>query len=95
MTMYIATKFAAHGFTRGLSRELGAIRITMNGVHPRPMDTELSPEDGPNAEVMKKLTSVEGFGRAEEIASPVAFLANPESRYIDGENLAVDGGWNA
>lgn len=94
-TMYVATKFAVHGFTRGLSRELGATGITVNGVQPGPIDTELSPEDGPNAEVMKKLTSVGRFGRAEEIASAVAFLANPESGYINGENLTVDGGWNA
>jgi len=94
-TMYIATKFAVHGFTRGLSRELGATGITVNGVQPGPIDTELSPEDGPYAEVMKKLTSVGRFGRAEEIASAVAFLANPESGYINGENLTVDGGWNA
>jgi len=44
---------------------------------------------------MKKLTSIGRFGRAEEIASAVAFLANPESGYIKGENLTVDGGWNA
>lgn len=95
VTMYTATKFAVHGFTRGLSRELGATGITVNGVQPGPIDTELSPENGPYAEVMKKLTSVGRFGRAEEIASAVAFLASPESRYINGENLTVDGGWNA
>jgi 3-oxoacyl-[acyl-carrier protein] reductase len=95
VTMYIATKFAVHGFTRGLSRELGATGITVNGVQPGPIDTELSPADGPYSEVMKKLTSVGRFGRVEEIASAVAFLAHPESAFINGENLTVDGGWNA
>ena len=93
--MYIATKFAVHGFTRGLSRELGATGITVNGVQPGPIDTELSPADGPFSEVMKKLTSVGRCGRVEEIASAVAFLAHPESAFINGENLTVDGGWNA
>jgi len=94
-TMYVATKFAVHGFTRGLSRELGASGITVNGVQPGPIDTELSPADGPNSEVAKKRTSVGRYGHVEEIASAVAFLAHPESAFINGENLTVDGGWNA
>lgn len=44
---------------------------------------------------MKKLTSVGRYGRVEEIASAVACLAYPESAFINGENLTVDGGWNA
>ncbi|ADV84888.1 SDR family NAD(P)-dependent oxidoreductase [Terriglobus saanensis] len=96
VTLYIATKFAVHGFTRGLSRELGATGVTVNGVQPGPTNTELSPDDnGPAAQAMKKLTSVGRFGKAEEIAAAVAFLASPESSFINGENLTVDGGWNA
>jgi 3-oxoacyl-[acyl-carrier protein] reductase len=96
VTMYVATKFAVHGFTRGLSRELGATGVTVNAVQPGFIDTELSPDDGgPNREAMKKLTSVGRFGRAEEIAAAVAFLAHPESSFVNGENLTVDGGWNA
>ena len=95
VALYIATKFAVHGFTRGLSRELGSTGVTVNGIQPGPIDTELSPEDGPNAEVMQKLTSVGRFGRPSEIASAVAFLANPDAAFINGENLTVDGGWNA
>jgi 3-oxoacyl-[acyl-carrier protein] reductase len=52
VTMYIATKFALHGFTRGLSRELGGTGITVNGVQPGPINTELSPDDAPGADVM-------------------------------------------
>jgi len=44
---------------------------------------------------MKKLTSVGRFGRVEELASAVAFLAHPVSAFINGENLTVDGGWSA
>lgn len=95
VTMYIATKFALHGFTRGLSRELGGTGITVNGVQPGPINTELSPDDAPGADVMKKLTSVGRFGKAEEIAAAVAFLVRPDSSFINGENLTVDGGWNA
>nr|WP_304413304.1 SDR family oxidoreductase [Terriglobus sp. TAA 43] len=95
VTMYIATKFAVHGFTRGLSRELGVVEITVNGVQPGPIVTEMSPENAPHSEVMKKLTSLGCYGRVEEVASAVASLALPESAYINGETLTVDGGWNA
>jgi 3-oxoacyl-[acyl-carrier protein] reductase len=94
-SLYIATKFAVHGFTRALSRELGPTGITVNGIPPGPIDTELSPEKGPASEAMKKRTSIGRYGRPEEIAAAAAFLANPESAYINGEDLTVDGGWNA
>jgi 3-oxoacyl-[acyl-carrier protein] reductase len=95
VTLYVATKFAVHGFTRALSRELGPTGVTVNGIQPGPTNTELSPEDGPASEAMKKRTSVGRYGRVAEIAVAAAFLANPESAFINGENLTVDGGWNA
>jgi 3-oxoacyl-[acyl-carrier protein] reductase len=94
-TLYVATKFAVRGFTKGLSRELGASGVTVNSVQPGPVHTELSPDDGPYAEVLTKLTSVGRFGRVEEIASAVAFLAHPDSAFINGESLTVDGGFGA
>jgi 3-oxoacyl-[acyl-carrier protein] reductase len=96
VTMYVSTKFAVQGFTRALSRELGSTGVTVNNVQPGAIDTELSPDDGgPAAQTMKKLMSVGRFGRPEEVAAAVAFLASPESAFINGENLTVDGGWNA
>jgi 3-oxoacyl-[acyl-carrier protein] reductase len=96
VTMYVSTKFAVQGFTRALSRELGSTGVTVNNVQPGAIDTELSPDDGgPAAQTMKKLMSVGRFGRVEEVASAVAFIASPESAFINGENLTVDGGWNA
>ena len=83
------------GFTRALSCELGSTGVTVNNVQPGAIDTELSPDDGPAAQTMKKLMSVGRFGRVEEVASAVAFIANPESAFINGEKLTVDGGWNA
>ncbi len=96
VTMYVATKFAVRGFTRALSRELGPTGVTVNNVQPGAVDTELSPDDnGPAAQAMKKLMSVGRYGRPEEIASAVSFLASPDSAFINGESLTVDGGWNA
>ena len=96
LTLYIASKFALNGFTRGLSRELGPHGVTVNGVQPGPIDTELSPNPGdPAYDAMVKLISAGRFGKVEEIAAAVAFLAHPESSFINGESLNVDGGWNA
>jgi 3-oxoacyl-[acyl-carrier protein] reductase len=96
ITLYIATKFALRGFTRGLSRELGPLGITVNGVQPGPIDTDLSPNAGtPEYDAMVKLTSVGRFGKVNEIAAAVAYLAHPDASFTNGENLTVDGGWNA
>ncbi|TKI04995.1 SDR family NAD(P)-dependent oxidoreductase [Martelella alba] len=96
VTLYIATKFALSGFTKGLSRELGPLGITVNGIQPGPIDTELSPNPGtPEYDAMVKLTSVGRFGKVREIAAAVAYLAHPDASYTNGENLTVDGGWNA
>jgi 3-oxoacyl-[acyl-carrier protein] reductase len=96
VVLYIATKFALHGFTRGLSRELGPLGITVNGIQPGPIDTELSPNPGdPAYDMMVKLTSVGRFGKVHEIAAAAAYLAHPEASFTNGENLTVDGGWNA
>jgi 3-oxoacyl-[acyl-carrier protein] reductase len=95
MSIYSGTKFAVNGLTRGWSRDLGATGVTVNNVQPGPIDTELNPANGPTAESQRNLTSVGRFGRAEEVAAVVAFLAHPESAFINGENLTVDGGWNA
>jgi 3-oxoacyl-[acyl-carrier protein] reductase len=93
--VYAGTKFAVQGFTRGWSRELGPLGITVNNVQPGSIDTELSPADGPLAETLKKLTSVGRFGEVDEIAEAVAFLASPKASFINGESLTVDGGQNA
>ncbi len=95
MALYCGTKFAVRGLTRGWSRDLGATGVTVNNVQPGPVDTELNPADGPMAETQKKLTSVGRYGKPEEIAEAVAFLASPKAGFINGESLTVDGGWNA
>ena len=95
MALYCGTKFAIRGLTKGWSRDLGATGVTVNAVQPGPTDTEMNPADGPMAEAQKKLTSVGRYGKPEEIAAAVAFLANPSSAFINGECLTVDGGWNA
>jgi 3-oxoacyl-[acyl-carrier protein] reductase len=92
---YAATKGAVKMFTQGLSRELGSRGITVNNVQPGPIDTELNPATSEWAVPQKAATALNRFGHVDEIAAMVAFVAGPESSYITGANLTVDGGMNA
>ena len=92
---YSATKGAVKMFTQGLSREVGDRGITVNNVQPGPIDTDLNPASGDWATPQKAATALNRYGRVEEVAALVAFVAGPESSYITGANLTVDGGTNA
>jgi len=92
---YSATKGAVKMFTQALSREVGSRGITVNNVQPGPIDTELNPATSEWAVQQKAATALGRYGHVEEIAAMVAFIAGPESSYITGANLTVDGGTNA
>src|ERR1700693_2591717 len=92
---YSATKGAVKMFTQGLSREVGSRGITVNNIQPGPIDTDLNPAAGDWAAPQKANTALDRYGRADEVAALVAFVAGPESSYITGANLTVDGGTNA
>ncbi len=95
LVVYSATKGAIKMFTQGLSREVGARGITVNNVEPGPIDTDLNPADGDWAVKQKAATALNRYGHVDEVAALVAFIAGPESSYITGANLTVDGGTNA
>jgi 3-oxoacyl-[acyl-carrier protein] reductase len=92
---YAATKGAVKIFTQGLSREVGSRGITVNNVQPGPIDTDLNPAAGDWAVPQKAVTALNRYGHVDEVAALVAFVAGPESSYITGANLTVDGGMNA
>src|SRR6266542_1976958 len=92
---YSATKGAVKIFTQGLSREIGSRGITVNNVQPGPIDTDLNPAAGDWAVPQKAATALDRYGHVHEVAALVAFVAGPESSYITGANLTVDGGMNA
>ncbi|WP_322054450.1 SDR family NAD(P)-dependent oxidoreductase [Paraburkholderia bannensis] len=92
---YAATKAAVKMFTQALSREVGSRGITVNNVQPGPIDTDLNPASGDWAVPQKAATALNRYGRAQEIAAAVSFVASPEASYITGSNLTVDGGMNA
>src|SRR5256714_1316521 len=95
MAPYAATKGAVKMFTQGLARELGARGITVNNVQPGPIDTDLNPASGEWAGSQTAAVPLGRYGHADEVAALVAFVAGPESSYINGANLTVDGGTNA
>jgi 3-oxoacyl-[acyl-carrier protein] reductase len=95
LVAYSATKGAVKMFTQGLSREVGSRGITVNNVQPGPIDTDLNPAAGDWAAPQKAATALNRYGSVDEVAALVAFVAGPESSYITGANLTVDGGTNA
>lgn len=92
---YVASKAAIAGYTRGWARDLGSRGITVNIVQPGAIDTDMNPQDGPFAEMLKGLAALGRYGRPEDIAAAVAFLAGPDANYVTGATLNVDGGQTA
>jgi 3-oxoacyl-[acyl-carrier protein] reductase len=95
LVAYAATKGAVKMFVQGLSRELGPRGITVNNIQPGPIDTDLNPAAGDWAAPQIANTALKRYGRVEDVASLVAFVAGPEAAYITGASLTVDGGTNA
>jgi len=92
---YSATKAAIRMFTQGLSREVGERGITVNNIQPGPIDTDLNPAAGDWAAPQLAMTALKRYGKVDEIAAIVAFIASDEAAYITGANLTIDGGTNA
>ncbi len=90
--VYAGSKSALVAFTKGLARELGPKGITVNLLQPGSIDTDMNPANGPFAGVLKEITAVGSYGKVEDIANGVAFLASDKAQYITGSTLTIDGG---
>jgi NAD(P)-dependent dehydrogenase (short-subunit alcohol dehydrogenase family) len=95
MTDYTATKAALAGYTRGAARDLAPRGITVNILQAGLVDTEMNPADSDYAPALASTTALGRYARPEEIAAGVAFLARPDSTYVTGTVLNVDGGYSA
>jgi len=95
LSVYALSKSALTAFSQGLARELGPRDITVNVVQPGSIDTDMNPAQGPFGEILRSITALGRYGKVEDIADMVTFLAGPKASYITGSTLTVDGGANA
>ena len=81
------------GFTKSLAAEVGSRNITVNAVAPGFIDTDMTRAlgDAQKQELLAKIP-LGRLGNANEVAHAVTFLAAPESGYITGVTLHVNGG---
>lgn len=89
-TNYSAAKAGVIGATKALAQEIGKRGITVNAVAPGFIHTDMT--EGLDEKELKVMIPVQRFGKPEEVAHAVAFLASPESGYITGVVLSVNGG---
>lgn len=94
VTLYAMSKAALIGFTKGLARDLGPRGITVNIVHPGSTDTDMNPAVGPRADAQRAKMAIPRYGKPEDIAGLVAYLASEEARFVTGAGFAIDGGVN-
>ncbi len=91
---YVATKSAVEQLTRVFSKEIGHRGINVNSVSPGPTATALF-LNGKSQETIDRLASLNPFGRiaeTDDIANVVVFLASDEAKWINAQNIGVNGG---
>jgi len=98
-SVYSGTKAAMRSFTRTLAAELAARNIRVNAVAPGPIETPIFERTGLSEEERDDFAKnaiaavpLKRFGKPEEVATTVAFLASKDASYITGVELDVDGG---
>lgn len=92
---YGMTKSAMQSLARGLARDLGPRKITVNVVQPGPIDTDMNPADGPMRDAMHSFLAIKRHGTPAEVAAMVAYLVGPEAGYVTGAMHTIDGGFGA
>lgn len=91
--LYATSKFAIAGLTRAFARDLAPLGITVNALQPGPIATDMNRDDSRHARIMAMMTALGRYGMAEDVAKAALFLAGPDSGFVTGATLNVDGGF--
>ncbi|MGN7876430.1 SDR family NAD(P)-dependent oxidoreductase [Roseateles sp. 22389] len=89
-SVYAMTKAAVASMAQNLALDLAPRGITINNVQPGPVETDMT---APFADYLKDKLPMGRMGRPGEIGALVSFLAGPESGYMTGTSLTIDGGY--
>lgn len=89
-TNYSASKAGVIGATKALAQEVAKKKVTVNAVAPGFIKTDMTAEL--NEKELKRMIPMQRFGKPEEVAELVSFLASEKSSYITGEVISVNGG---
>ncbi len=97
-TAYSSAKAALLGFTRALALELASDAITVNGISPGPVGTEMNAPLMNNPELNAQFLAgipVGRWGKVEEIGALACYLCSEAAGFITGTDILIDGGWTA
>jgi NAD(P)-dependent dehydrogenase (short-subunit alcohol dehydrogenase family) len=97
-TAYAASKAGLLGLTRALALELAPEKITVNGISPGPVATEMNTPLIEDPELNREFTSripLGRWGKVEEIGQLAVYLCSEDAGFITGVDILIDGGWTA
>jgi 3-oxoacyl-[acyl-carrier protein] reductase len=89
-TNYSAAKAGVIGMTKALALETAKKKVTVNAVAPGFIETDMTKDL--NQDEFKKMIPANRFGKAEEVAALVGFLASENAGYITGQVISISGG---